>query len=632
MINYNQYTKAQRLMDSKEYDEAIDILENLYLMSPQNYYIEFMLAKCYSRRRVKMDTARKLLLKLVEMNPNDPGYLYELAYNELLTLEYDKSKEHFTKVLSLSNFQMQTAFEKLLYIDMQLECYQEAYDLLKYINFEEVGKKSRLELFLKYKLGILTEEDKENTKNKYFLKQMLNYSENAAIEHIGLHKTKKTDWETEAIFLSNINIKKLYREVKQKIRNAEFINGIDCKHTTVTLDYNVGVWNGVYTKDVTVLVFPDSKKIITMFPVLSDEQLKTGGKKQKQELGLTEDEKKLKLAKQNFNHAMYLIKKGEKYYFEAKRILNEILNTPIRPSVLIELAKLENKVKNYEAARMYSKRLLFLNISDNLRNDAYLQLGFAEFKLGNIEEARKHFTNSLALYPKTKNNEALIKLGQLEFDEGNVDAARSYFSKTKLMKSDPDNHQGVVELGLLELNEGNLETAKEILLGNFDSSSVKNIKAAIYLCIRLENYKKAYKYYLMLKEKEDDKQIEFFLKKQLNLLTEEDNQDRYDYVNRQVYEYSKEEAIKQVLKKKKLKCDREALFYEMKEKIESLEPSYCTKVDKYIIKLDFEIIALEGTYDTVEVITIPNTKDILDIVLTHKHNYSKQVVCQKRVL
>lgn len=263
-----------------------------------------------------------------------------------------------------------------------------------------------------------------------------------------------------------------------------------------------------------------------------------------------------------------LLIKAEATKLEGKQLLEEMLGTCNKKYAMYELAILECTEENYEIAERYFKEIV---------KEEYDFLSFAG--LATIEIIRKNLINAEYYF-----NEALY-----------------YFYENNIY--DKKFHQNFEKIKLVALN-------------------------LMFLEIKNERFERAYSYYLMLDEcpklgKASRKQIEFYLKYKLNILTDEDGKFK-TYFYQQLLNYDSTEAIKHIKlhldendTKKIHSCYNEnlnidKLFEEIQLKIANLSPYKSTLVDKYNIEYDYNIGSIDNIQTNfIRVITILNTKDII---------------------
>ena len=148
--------------------------------------------------------------------------------------------------------------------------------------------------------------------------------------------------------------------------------------------------------------------------------------------------------------------------------------------------------------------------------------------------------------------------------------------------------------------------------------------------IRVENYDLAYQYNFELKKRTfrkvtlNTQTIDLFLKYKMGISENEINGEEY-FIS-QALHYSKEAAIKHI--EKHLDEDHEKaihsvysedidineIFEFIRDAIQNIEPLNGSLNDKYIVRYHKIVgTALNELTDTLQVITIPNSKDILTI-------------------
>lgn len=314
---------------------------------------------------------------------------------------------------------------------------------------------------------------------------------------------------------------------------------------------------------------------------------------------------------------------------EAKELFKKMLkeNKRYSSAALLEIGKIEVLEGKYDKAKSRFNKLI------KRENDflAYIQLAKLENRFRNFDEARNLLKTVI-----DSNNEhsslALFELGKLERKVGNISQAINCFEQ--IPKDSPD----------IDINWLNLELAKiELLTGDFDNGMnilrsllgtrirTEALEEIVKFYIRNEKYDLAHQYNKELEKcffnklSVNPKQIDEFLQYKRGILQKDLTDDTY--FQKQLYTYSKEEAIKHIKmhlddnEEKMLHTifseaiDIEELYEFMYENIKDMNPCEGLLNDEYIVRYTKIVgTAVNGSLtDTVRVKVIPNTKDILTI-------------------
>jgi tetratricopeptide (TPR) repeat protein len=301
--NYNDFLKAKNLIKQNNYRDAEIILKRLYKFEPENSIIKFELARLLIKNQNSKEEGKRFLeelldtksrtyamlelgrLEAVEENiPKAREYFEELiksnsqnkifAIFELGRIEekeenIDKAIQYFEKILDTKNEIY--ALNKLVYLEIKIKNYMKAYNYLKkllyYSDLDDLNIKeiNHIIFYLKYKLNLLTEEDKKN--NSYFCIQLINYDEEKTIEHIKFHLDENDNKRIHTNYYKSLNINILFNDIKFKISNMLPIKSSLTDKYIIEYDYIVGSINNVETNALEVVTYSNTKDIITMYPI-----------------------------------------------------------------------------------------------------------------------------------------------------------------------------------------------------------------------------------------------------------------------------------------------------------------------------------------------------------------------------
>lgn len=84
--------------------------------------------------------------------------------------------------------------------------------------------------------------------------------------------------------------------------------------------------------------------------------------------------------------------------------------------------------KNYKGSVAAFEKFLTDYPDSQLVDNAHFWLADSNSKLGNVQEAKKHFLHVVKNSDATKRSEALFKLGMIAKSEGNTDSAKKFFA------------------------------------------------------------------------------------------------------------------------------------------------------------------------------------------------------------
>ena len=248
-----------------------------------------------------------------------------------------------------------------------------------------------------------------------------------------------------------------------------------------------------------------------------------------------------------------------------------------------------------------------------------LELGRLYASVGKTNEAEKSFKELLNTQSRTY---AMLELGRLYASAGKTNEAEKSF-KELIISQAQNKTYALLELGRLYASNGNEELARKIFL---EILTLENneyaIKQLIYLDIKNNNLEEILD--LLMKLSIQDKEYYEIKSYVLYKLGKTEQIEAKNYYTQQLMNYAEYAALEHIKKhldeneNKRLhsvfdsSIDLQQLFEQAKEKIKVINPTEFTIVEKYIICFEEDIGISEGEkVKTIEVITIPHTKNIL---------------------
>lgn len=251
-------SSKNRNFDSKEFSKIIEIYK-------EGKYIK----------------ALKFIRQYMIKYPNDP-WVMPLYVNLLILTEQLEEAKYYLENFSINhgrNF-------KFFLISWFKRDYKKAYEfLLKFIDeyktsellSEEVKKNFNIQkLYLEKKLNCLDSEI-DFYKMDYKELQIIEYSEKKAIEHIiNRHTVVKKNILPYNVFEKEIDVKQLFFQVKELLMDDLLLYNdlvFDIYYFKYPLSINVTEKPGTNYKYLKVITILDTKNIITMYPVFSQNRV-----------------------------------------------------------------------------------------------------------------------------------------------------------------------------------------------------------------------------------------------------------------------------------------------------------------------------------------------------------------------
>lgn len=322
-----------------------------------------------------------------------------------------------------------------------------------------------------------------------------------------------------------------------------------------------------------------------------------------------------------------------KDYEGARKLLLEALefDDTTKKYALSELSKIEKELGNYDKAMEY---LSFMIDTDG-KSFALHELGRISSEIGEFDKANDYFNQAL-----NYNNDYLTKyeLGKLYYDYNDLSLAEFYFTETLNSKSNYI-YISYIYLSKIEKQKKNYDKAKyyleQVINSNSDSKNLAYLEL-IYLYIKQEKYEEAYNQLDNLLNTNATSNLKtpypiirniiFYLKYKLNLLTPEEMENTSFYYKKQLVNYDEFDVIDHIsnhLNEIDEKdnhslfntcIDTMNLYYICSNIIKNMEPVSSSLSDIYIVNFENPIgTALNKTTNTVRIVTYINSKDIISI-------------------
>ncbi|MBE6157316.1 MAG: tetratricopeptide repeat protein [Firmicutes bacterium] len=204
-----------------------------------------------------------------DINKRDKGNYY-LGMLKLITKEYDLAIKYFKKI-EKNVFYKKIALLNTIYIEIRNNNYIEAEkNLNKLVEKNLLAKYSKEYKILSIIINKgLSKEIDNNDNNNYLEKQYINYDRDETIKHI---KEIQFNEESKNVsnFMPSTDIELLMTEVEKKLTpdKLQKIELVDIYY----LDYeNIGyAMTGEQANKLKVVVIPNTKQIINMYPIYDD--------------------------------------------------------------------------------------------------------------------------------------------------------------------------------------------------------------------------------------------------------------------------------------------------------------------------------------------------------------------------
>ena len=179
----------------------------------------------------------------------------------------DEGYNWFKKIYDKQDSYTAIALYNLVSIDIHKGNYDKAYELFTSVNMEKISKSDianyvDLKLMLEKLLNIHTVYQDGYS---YRQKQIINYDEKLALKHIQNGHSYDEFKKNESIFSKDIDIEKLFNEVKDKLNDDSLVR-INVFDKYKIYYENIGSFNNRALNYLAVITIPYSNEIITMYP------------------------------------------------------------------------------------------------------------------------------------------------------------------------------------------------------------------------------------------------------------------------------------------------------------------------------------------------------------------------------
>lgn len=222
-------------------------------------------------KKGKVNQAKQFIIEYIETYPTDVNSKILLS-KILIALKEYKEAEKFLEYCMKKYPEYIIFKQNMVYLYIELEEYEKAYEIYTKINFEkyeQINKKSTIELATLHALLYTKLNIRTNQKEGYLVNQYKNYDKKMAIKHICInHLNNKKSKNDYMFFKDKEEIEELLEKVEKRIeKNAQKEQRLD------VVDYynfkceNIGISQAGYTDILKVVTIKNTNNIITMYPI-----------------------------------------------------------------------------------------------------------------------------------------------------------------------------------------------------------------------------------------------------------------------------------------------------------------------------------------------------------------------------
>lgn len=207
-----------------------------------------------------IESARKYFNKLLD-NKNSVEYaMLELGILENEIGNIEETREYFIKTLNEAS-DKSYVLPLLILLEIQEHNYSAAFDYINFAIKQNITIESNLILYISRKLNVFFDIDYTKMKYNYSLNQLLEYDEYIAMEHI---LERHIEGDSLVNFNKNEDVYKLFNNIKECLNEKNKLRHLVFNDRYIVKKKNVGR-DG--QNAVLVVTLPESKDIITMYPV-----------------------------------------------------------------------------------------------------------------------------------------------------------------------------------------------------------------------------------------------------------------------------------------------------------------------------------------------------------------------------
>lgn len=304
-VSTSELNHIKELLINDEIDLAISELRKLCKKYPNDSTVYQELGSVLLRQGIHVSEAL-YYLSLATNSRNKHSISYDIGVYYLSQGDFRKAEEKFKTLLDGNESYRCYGYLGLIrtYIHTEeykkaLDCFDELKKLRRLTDFD-VSHYYNLKFYLLYKNNIIIDESRADN---YFTKQLLNYSKESAIEHIKEHLKEASDEELKSkrfhsVFDKETNIEELYDFCSETIKKQKPVGYGIVDYYICELNDKVGAtYSKKETASVEIITFPNSKQILSIYPVYDKHINKVSNIKEEEKK--PKPKKKKKLTKKN---------------------------------------------------------------------------------------------------------------------------------------------------------------------------------------------------------------------------------------------------------------------------------------------------------------------------------------------
>ena len=270
-----ELNRYNMLLSEDKSDEALAYLRRLYSKYPGDSNLIIELGSLLLKRKENISEAF-FYFSLAKNSNTENRINNELGIYYIENGEFEKAIEYFKKIKPTSEKASGYKYHGLLKAYLHTEDYKKAIvccNALKELKEQGIYNVEHLicaRAFSLYKLDEFKYTDLNTC--SYYIRQLIAYNKEDVIEHIKEHlryneETEKNIKEFGSIFNDNINFEELYDKCSEYIKDRKPNSYGLLDFYKMKFDENIGEsYNGMPTNCVEILTYPNTKKVLTIYP------------------------------------------------------------------------------------------------------------------------------------------------------------------------------------------------------------------------------------------------------------------------------------------------------------------------------------------------------------------------------
>lgn len=276
----HEFNVIKKYLFNEEYDKAINELRRLHKIYPDDKNVLFELASILLRQGINISEAL-YTFALIKDRGNKNSIENEIGSYYLRNGDFEKAEESFKTILTGNPSETETCYGLhgliKIYVHQDkwedaLRCFDRLVKVSELADYK-LSHFSNIRFLLLYKNNYINGKEKMDN---YFERQLVDYDKNETINHIKRHLEKLnpdgTKFKTfHSVFSSETNIEELYDYVLEKINDINPSSYDLVDYYKVDINEKIGeTYSNKETKCVEVVTVPNTKQILSIYPVLKN--------------------------------------------------------------------------------------------------------------------------------------------------------------------------------------------------------------------------------------------------------------------------------------------------------------------------------------------------------------------------